>query len=213
MGAVCRRPPPPGWLIVACLPARLRRSRGNPADATSPPSLPALLLCLAAPRGAAFTGARKPDTFSGRLRQKQVNEVCCLLARHTINCARAPCPRWGARSAPSRRDAAFCVRLRSPRITLGLPGGAGSGGFGEAGGVCLCMWGGHSSTGNLPRSKRLFLDYSPRFPSDQSRESFRQLQSGPLGSALKTDRARGVRKMRSVSPRMRNMRGMGAGMK
>lgn len=59
----------------------------------------------------------------------------------------------------------------------------------------------------------LFPRLLPGSESPRRRESFRQLQSAPLGLALKKGRARGVRKMRSVSPRMRNMRGMGAGMK
>lgn len=54
---------------------------------------------------------------------------------------------------------------------------------------------------------------SPRIGVATASGSTRPTPGCPLGFGLMKDRARWVRKMRSVSPRMRNMRGMGAGMK
>lgn len=77
-------------------------------------------------------------------------------------------------------------------------------------------WGGDSSLGTyLDSFASIWINShtSPPIGVATASGSTRPTPGCPLGFGLMKDRARWVRKMRSVSPRMRNMRGMGAGMK
>lgn len=153
-----------------------------------------LAALLALPRSAPLSpppsrerdaGDRKPDTFpviNGK--NKSTRFVVCWVDKQTTNSS-ATSPLLGA-----RRRSGGCCSISPAAVTLrwapsqpvpsqlrgSLRGSRRSDrgvwkAYGKAGWRCVCMWGvgGYSSTGNLPRSKRLFLDYSPGFCPDQSR--------------------------------------------